>query len=342
MYKLFFRPLLFLLPPETAHSLTLWLLKAFLKVPLAKSLLHALYSVSNRSLERSLFGLTFPNYVGLAAGFDKNARYIDELACFGFGFIEVGTITPLPQPGNSKPRVFRLPQDRALINRMGFNNDGAHVIAQRLKKRKSKIIIGANIGKNKHTPNEKAAEDYVKCFDILNDYVDYFTINVSSPNTPGLRDLQSKEPLQQILRAVQARNKLLPRKKPVLLKIAPDLTHSQLDDIITICQEEGIDGIIATNTTQMRPHLKTDTARIQCIGEGGLSGEPLRELATRVIDYLRSHSKLPVIGTGGIMSKADADKKLQAGALLLQVYTGFIYEGPSLVKKILQKGNQNR
>ncbi len=335
MYKLLVRPLLFLLPPETAHNFTLKIFQLILKIPFAKSLFKAFYSPKNGS-PKNVFELTFPNHVGLAAGFDKNAKYIDELSCLGFGFIEIGTVTPLPQPGNDKPRLFRLSKDQALINRMGFNNDGANAIVARLKKRKSNIIIGGNIGKNKITPNENAADDYVKCFEKLFDYVDYFVVNVSSPNTPGLRELQDKGPLLEILNALQSKNNSKSKRKPILLKIAPDLSTEQLDDIIEITRESKIDGLVATNTTISRDHLKTDKSIIDSCGAGGLSGAPVNERASAVIKYLSSRTKLPIIGVGGIMTNHHAQEKINAGASLLQVYTGFIYEGPGIVKEILK------
>ncbi|HXH18005.1 MAG TPA: quinone-dependent dihydroorotate dehydrogenase [Chitinophagales bacterium] len=336
MYKIFIRPLLFLLPPETAHHYTLTLLKVFLKIPLMRNLVRMIYSRNDAKLRRNVYGLEFPNPVGLAAGFDKNALYMDDLACFGFGFIEIGTVTPLPQPGNEKPRLFRLSKDHALINRMGFNNDGVQVISERLKKRKSKIIIGGNIGKNKNTPNENAADDYLKCFTALFDYVDYFVVNVSSPNTPGLRELQDKEPLLKILKTLQEKNNSQSKRKPILLKIAPDLTPRQLDDIIEIAALTKIDGLVATNTTISRENLVTEKRVVESIGAGGLSGSPLREKATGVIHYLSHKTLLPIIGAGGIMNARDGDEKIKAGASLLQVYTGFVYEGPALVKRLCQ------
>jgi len=334
MYKVV-RSLLFLLPPETAHHFTLSLLKLLLKLPFMKSVIRSMFCVQDERLKRKFFGLEFPNPVGLAAGFDKNACYIDELACLGFGFVEIGTVTALPQPGNVKPRLFRLKKDNALINRMGFNNDGAEKIAERLRKRKSNIIIGGNIGKNKITPNENAADDYVKCFETLFDCVDYFVVNVSSPNTPGLRELQGKAPLLKILNTLQEHNRNKPQRKPMLLKIAPDLTNEQLDDIHSIVTESGIDGVIATNTTIGRNNLKMEKEKSDAIGNGGLSGEPVKQRATEVIHYLSAISshQLKVIGVGGIFSGEDAKEKLAAGASLVQLYTGFIYEGPGLVKE---------
>lgn len=285
-------------------------------------------------LEKTVFGIKFPNPVGLAAGFDKDGKYFEDMSKLGFGFIEIGTVTPKPQPGNPRPRLFRLPSDHALINRMGFNNDGVDAMAKRLKKKRSTgIIIGGNIGKNKDTPNEKAIDDYMICLRTLYPLVDYFVVNVSSPNTPGLRDLQEKEPLTQLLRTLKEEIQKYEVKKPLLLKIAPDLTDSQLDDIVDIVLATGTDGVIATNTTISRAKLRTDTSEI---GAGGLSGMPLRERSTEVIRYLVQKSKgaIPVIGAGGIFSAEDASEKLKAGASLVQVYTGLIYEGPYMIRNI--------
>lgn len=306
------------------------------KLPFLRKMLRRSFSVTDKRLERTLWGITFPNPVGLAAGFDKDARFTDELACLGFGFIEIGTVTPLPQPGNPQPRLFRLPKDQGLINRMGFNNGGADAAAARLKLREEKVIIGGNIGKNKNTPNEEAVSDYLKAFRVLYPVVDYFVVNVSSPNTPGLRELQDKEPLTKLLLAIQEVNKQEIKAKPVLLKIAPDLSDEQLDDIISIVNTAGIDGIIATNTTIDRSMLQTEASEVDAIGAGGLSGAPLRARATEVIRYIstKSAGKIPVIAAGGIFTAADAKEKLDAGASLVQVYTGFIYEGPAIAKNI--------
>lgn len=280
--------------------------------------------------------MKFKNPVGLAAGFDKDAKLIDEMAMLGFGFIEIGTLTPRPQEGNPQPRLFRLPQDEALINRMGFNNGGVLEAVERLKKRKSDVIVGGNIGKNKVTPNENAVDDYLYCLDALHPYVDYFVVNVSSPNTPNLRDLQEKEPLKALLSAVKSANDKKEKPKPILLKIAPDLTDGQLDDIIEIVLETEIDGVIATNTTIDRSALKTDKNQVEAIGAGGVSGKVLKNRSTEVIRYLNQKSigAFPIIGVGGIYSAEDAIEKLQAGASLVQVYSGMIYEGPSLIKRI--------
>ena len=287
-------------------------------------------------MERNVFGLKFANPVGLAAGFDKEAQFIDEFASLGFGFIEIGTITPKGQPGNPRPRLFRLKADEALINRMGFNNDGVEQAVSLLKKRRSKVIVGGNIGKNKLTPNEEAFRDYELCFEALFEHVDYFAVNVSSPNTPNLRELQEKEPLKRLLQRLKERNATKRRSKPILLKIAPDLSDEQLDDIIEIVTEVGMDGVIATNTTISRNGLKTHQSVLEQIGNGGLSGLPVRDRSTQVIRYLKENAKepFPIIGVGGINSPKDALEKLNAGASLIQLYTGFIYQGPSLIKRI--------
>ena len=342
MYQLI-KPLLFKFDPEKIHHAVTGGLKLVNQFWGGKSLIKGTYLYKHPKLEREVFGLKFKNPIGLAAGFDKNAELVEELGNFGFGFIEIGTVTPLPQPGNDKPRMFRLPADEALINRMGFNNQGVDVAAERLSRlKRDDLIIGGNIGKNKITPNEDAVSDYIKCFDRLFDLVDYFVVNVSSPNTPGLRELQEKEPLKNILNTLQQRNLKNGISRPILLKIAPDLTDSQLDDIVEIVQDTKIAGVIATNTTisreglQSETHLKTET--------GGLSGKPLTNRSTQVIKYLSDHSNksFVIIGVGGIHSPQDAIDKLKAGASLIQLYTGFIYEGPDLIgrinKEIVEKG----
>lgn len=335
MYKLV-KPLFFQMNPEQAHHNVTSGLKFFTKIWGTDALLKSLYSVEDPRLQTTVFGLTFKNPVGLAAGFDKNADYIEQMSKLGFGFIEIGTVTPKPQPGNDKPRMFRLVNDEALINRMGFNNQGADVAAGRLKhlKEKNGVIIGGNIGKNKVTPNEEAVNDYIYCFNSLFDYVDYFVVNVSSPNTPGLRDLQEKEPLKKILNKLQDLNNAKASPKPILLKIAPDLTDSQLDDIVEIVQDTKIAGVIATNTTISREGLYSDPNLVK--EAGGVSGKPLTKRSTEVIKYLsdKSNKAFPIIGVGGIHSAADAIEKLNAGASLIQIYTGFIYEGPGLVAEI--------
>lgn len=305
-------------------------------IPGVKAAMRSRFTISSPQLTRRVAGLEFPNPVGLAAGFDKDARWIDNLESLGFGFIEIGTVTPLAQPGNDKPRLFRLPEDNGLINRMGFNNGGAIAAAERIKKRNSKIIIGGNIGKNKVTPNENAVDDYIKCFHALVHVVDYFVVNVSSPNTPGLRELQDKKPLLAILSKLQQLNHDQIRSKPIFLKIAPDLTDDQLNDIVEIVNESGIAGVIATNTTISREGLHTERSVIEAIGAGGLSGLPVKKRSTEVIRYLhhKSNGAFPIIGVGGIETAADAKEKLDAGAALVQVYTGFIYEGPAIAKRI--------
>ena len=335
MYSLF-KGFLFLFQPERAHYITSGFLKFIFKIPGVKSIWESIYIVKHPSLERKVFGLTFPNPVGLAAGFDKDAKMYSDLFSCGFGFIEIGTVTPKSQPGNPKPRLFRLKEDHAIINRMGFNNGGVDVCYERLKNRNRNLIVGGNIGKNKWTENEDAVQDYLICFNTLFDVVDYFVVNVSSPNTPGLRDLQEKEPLLRLLSTLSLENKTKTVTKPILLKIAPDLTDGQLDDIIDIVKESGIDGVIATNTTISREGLKIDRSSIENIGAGGLSGKPLTKRSTEVIRYLsnKSDNAFPIIGVGGIHSVEDAHEKLNAGAALIQLYTGFIYEGPSLIKKI--------
>jgi dihydroorotate dehydrogenase len=337
MYTLLIRPLLFLVDPEVIHRITFGLLKLTLPLPGARLLLRRWFCFQHPRLEKELMGLRFKNPVGLAAGFDKDAKEIDELAELGFGFLEIGTLTPHPQAGNDRPRLFRLPHDQALINRMGFNNEGVLAAVERLKKRKSGIVIGGNIGKNKATPNEKAFEDYNYCFEALYPYVDYFVVNVSSPNTPHLRELQEKEPLKKLLTRIKELNSTKEKAKPVLLKIAPDLTVSQLDDVIGILKETRTDGVIATNTTLSREGLSTPPAAIEKIGAGGLSGRPLARRSNEVISYLRKGlgNSFPIIGVGGIMSTEDALDKFKAGADLIQVYTGFVYEGPGFVKRIL-------
>ena len=336
MYYLL-RKTLFLFDPEKVHYFTMNLLSVVLKIPPFRFLFIRHFQVEDSSLETEIFGLKFKNPVGLAAGFDKNARYINELSHCGFGFIEIGTVTPKAQDGNPKTRLFRLKEDEGIINRMGFNNDGVEMAIHHLKKaRENGVLVGGNIGKNKVTPNEDAVSDYLICFERLFDYVDYFVVNVSSPNTPNLRALQEKEPLQLLLAQIVNKNKTFSNPKPILLKIAPDLSSHQLDDIIDIFASTGIDGIIASNTTISRENLKTSDSRIQEIGAGGLSGKPVRERSTEVIQYLNTHSngKIPIIGVGGIHSANDAIEKIKAGASLVQMYTGFIYEGPAVIKRI--------
>ena len=336
MYKLLIKPIFFLFSPETIHHIVFAMVKFSARIPLKMWTWKKMFCLENDRLKREVFGLTFDNPVGLAAGFDKDAKLYNELAAFGFGFIEIGTLTPKGQPGNPKPRLFRLLQDEALINRMGFNNGGVEEAVERLKKRNTQIMIGGNIGKNKVTPNEDATRDYEISFEALFSYVDYFVVNVSSPNTPGLRELQDKEPLTKLLMRLQELNTAKESRKPILLKIAPDLTDAQLDDIIAIVQDSKIDGVIATNTTIDRSMLTTDQNDVEAIGNGGLSGKPLKARSTDVIRYLskKSNKAFPIIGVGGIHSAEDAIEKLEAGASLVQLYTGFIYEGPALIKRI--------
>ena len=354
MYQLL-KPLLFRLAPERAHYFTVSGLAATLAMPGASEVFRKQYFFEDERLETELFGLPFPNPVGLAAGFDKDGKYYGDMASLGFGFLELGTVTPLPQGGNPQPRLFRLPADRALINRMGFNNEGVDKLAKRLRQygRPGRVILGGNIGKNKVTPNEEATADYVTCFERLFTLVDYFVVNVSSPNTPNLRELQERAPLIALLSTLQELNRTLAsadtrpagplgkpgelhHRKPILLKIAPDLTDGQLEDILEIVKDTGIAGIIATNTTIAREPLTTDISHVEGIGAGGLSGAPLRTRSTQVIRYLseRSNGTLDIIGVGGIDDVASAKEKLAAGAKLIQLYSGMVYAGPGLVRDI--------
>lgn len=331
MYKNIIRPILFCFDPEKVHHFTFSFLKNVCKIPGVPSFLRSMYQINDKRLEREVFGIKFKNPVGLAAGFDKEAKLFSELSNLGFGFIEIGTLTPKAQDGNPKKRLFRLKEDQAIINRMGFNNQGVYKAVERLKKNKN-VLIGGNIGKNKVTPNQNAIDDYVLCFNALYDVVDYFVVNVSSPNTPNLRALQDKEPLTALLSHLQIINKQKPKQKPILLKIAPDLTDDQLLDIIDIVNDTKIDGVIATNTTISREGLQSENKNEM----GGLSGKPLTKRSTEVIRFLseKSNKSFPIIGVGGINSPEDAYEKLQAGASLIQIYTGFIYQGPQLIKDI--------
>ena len=335
MYKRL-KPLIFLFSPEAAHEWTMRLLTLACAIPGVAWILRRHYTVTDKRLEVSIAGLTFPNPVGLAAGFDKDARWLKEMRTLGFGFVEIGTVTPIPQKGNPRPRLFRLPADRGVINRMGFNNGGMVQAAAKLRRRPQGLLVGGNIGKNKTTPNASADLDYLKSFQSLHAHVDYFVVNVSSPNTPGLRELQSKEPLTQLLQLLMNENATMPTSRPIFLKIAPDLSDSELDDIIDLVQETGIAGVIATNTTISREGLQMDEARVQEMGPGGLSGAPVRERSTEVIRYLHTKSggSFPIIGVGGICSGVDAQEKLDAGASLVQVYSGLIFEGPGLIRRI--------
>lgn len=335
MYNLV-KKILFRQDAEDVHYKVMkWLTKAY-NSGVGKTFLRSNYCIKDERLEKEVFGIKFKNPVGLAAGFDKDAKFIDQLSCLGFGFIEIGTVTPKPQDGNERPRLFRLPGDAAIINRMGFNNEGVTAAVERLKTRKSDVIIGGNIGKNKITANEDAINDYDICFKELHDVVDYFVVNVSSPNTPNLRELQEKEPLKKLLLHLQNLNLSFPNPKPILLKIAPDLSNEQLDDVLEIVAETKLAGIVATNTTIDRNVIKATPEQVAEIGAGGLSGKPLRKRSTEVVQYIKDKTagKLPIIAVGGIFTAADAQEKLDAGASLVQVYTGFIYEGPTLVKKI--------
>ena len=337
MYKSIIRPLLFRFDPEGVHHFSFKAIKFFSKVPGFSSLSRKRYKLQHPALKRNLFGLEFENPVGMAAGFDKDAKAFAEFSNLGFGFIEIGTLTPKPQEGNPKTRLFRLKEDGAIVNRMGFNNGGVDAAVERLKnnpKGKKRTLIGGNIGKNKVTPNENAVDDYIICFNKLFEHVDYFTVNVSSPNTPGLRELQDRKPLTHILQTLQDINNQKPARKPILLKIAPDLTDDQLLDIIGIVEDTKIDGVIATNTTIERRELKSNI-KLQKEA-GGLSGAPLTNRATEVISFLhqKSNDAFPIIGVGGIMTAQDAITKIKAGASLVQLYTGFVYEGPALVRDI--------
>ncbi len=347
MYRLL-RNFLFLFSPEWVHYFSMNSLRLLCRLG-GRKILRSMF-VPKENVPSEVLGLRFPNKVGLGAGFDKNARYLRELECLGFGAVEIGTVTPLPQAGNDKPRLFRLPKDKALINRMGFNNEGVEVVRERLKKWKiekgklkvpSTMIIGGNIGKNKVTPNEEAWKDYAICYRELYPYVDYFVVNVSSPNTPGLRELQEKDSLHKILTTLQEMRKELAvanGHKPLLLKIAPDLTKEQIDDVIDLATEIKLDGLVATNTTISREGLLTAADKVNAIGAGGLSGLPVRERSTEVVKYIaeKTEGQLPLIASGGIFTGEDAQEKLKAGASLVQVWTGFIYEGPAIVKKIVR------
>ena len=342
MYKLL-RSFLFLFDAEKVHYFSMDAFKLLCKIPFVKWAIAKNYTPSSAPATK-IFGLEFKNPVGLGAGFDKNAKYLHELEALGFGFVEIGTVTPVPQAGNDTPRLFRLPKDKALINRMGFNNDGVQVVVERLKDWNKKatssndkrLIIGGNIGKNKATPNEDAWKDYEACFTALHAHVDYFVVNVSSPNTPGLRELQEKESLSKILQNLQQLNNAMDKPKPILLKIAPDLTIGQIDDVVDLALEISLDGLVATNTTINRSSLITDENTLQTIGAGGLSGKPVEKQSTEIIGYInkRTNGRLPIIASGGIFNGIDAQKKIAAGASLVQVWTGFIYQGPSIVKNI--------
>ncbi len=336
MYKTIIRPIFFLFDPEKIHYFTFSLIKFLCKIPGVASIFRSIYQIEDKKLERNLFGLTFKNPVGLAAGFDKNAVLYNELSNFGFGFIEIGTVTPKGQEGNPKKRLFRLKDDQGIINRMGFNNEGLAAAIHQLKKNKGKVIIGGNIGKNTQSLPENYTQDYLECFDGLHPYVDYFVLNVSCPNVGSHAKLNDKEYLVELITACQKLNNSKEIQKPILLKIAPDLNDIQLDEIIALVAETQIDGVIASNTSTTRSNLKATDERLQEIGNGGVSGQPIKNQSTKVIRYLadKSNKAFPIIGVGGIHSAEDALEKIKAGADLIQVYTGFIYEGPSLIKKI--------
>ena len=338
MYKFLVRPFLFSFDPEWVHYFTLNTLRLLNKIPISGWLLRKIYSYENPALEKELFGIKFKNPVGLAAGFDKNGKYINELSNLGFGFIEIGTITPKPQQGNPKKRLFRIQNDSAIINRLGINNDGSYICADRLKKNNSDVVIGGNIGKNTTTSNENADADYIQNFETLHQYVNYFVLNVSCPNVTNFTKLQDVEFLKKLVPQLKKINSTKPKKKPILIKISPDLNQDQLDETIDLILSENLDGIIATNTTTKRENLKTNKSKIEKIGNGGLSGEPLKNKSTEVIRYIykKTSGNLPIIGVGGIMNSKDALDKIEAGADLIQLYTGFIYEGPRIVKKINQ------
>ena len=334
-YKLFIRRFLFFFKPELSHYLSIWLLKIFFSIPGFSLLVKWTYSVENKKLHRTVFGIPFKNPIGLAAGFDKNAQFFNEFSSFGFGFIEIGTVTPLAQDGNPKPRLFRLPKDYALINRMGFNNDGIDKIVKRLKNRYTNIIIGGNIGKNKVTDNILASSDYVKCLEKIAPYVDYLVLNISSPNTPNLIELQNKNDLEILLSKVQELNQKK-YNKPILIKISPDLEFTQIDQIIDLVYKFNISGIIATNTSSNRDNLITEKTIVTQKGPGGLSGRPIYLKSKKIISYIskKSSGKIPIIAVGGIMTASDAVEMLNCGASLVQIYTGFIYNGPSIIKEI--------
>ncbi len=336
MYKKIIRQFLFLINPEKVHGIVNFMLKTVFSIPGFRRIVHISYQCRNKKLERQVFGIKFRNPVGLAAGFDKNGRMLKEYSTFDFAFIETGTVTPNAQKGNKKPRLFRLVRDHALINRMGFNNQGAEKVAERLKDKPSGIVIGGNIGKNTSTPNDRAAKDYVYCFRKLYDVVDYFVVNISCPNIGDISELHDKASLRVILSSLLDIRKNMEVKKPILVKVSPDFRDDQIDDAIEVVNELGIEGFVATNTTVTRPVRNTGDLELSRAGDGGLSGLPLRERSTEVIRYIheKTGGKLPIIGVGGIMGPGDALEKLEAGACLVQIYTGFIYEGPGLVKRI--------
>lgn len=336
IYTAFIRPVFFKFDPEKVHYFVFGTIKFFSKIPGFSLLVKSIYKVDSTKLNRDLFGISFKNPVGLAAGFDKNAVLFNELADFGFGFVEIGTVTPKGQEGNPKQRLFRLVEDEGIINRMGFNNLGVDEIIKNLKKNKGKIIVGGNIGKNTNIPEEQYTQDYCEVFNKLHPHVDYFVLNVSCPNVSSHAKLGDKDYLLELISSVKKINSSKDEIRPILLKIAPDLNEGQLDEVIELVAETKLDGVIASNTSVNREGLKASEDQLKAIGNGGLSGKPIRERSTAVIKYLaeKSNKAFPIIGVGGIHSVEDALEKLEAGADLVQVYTGFIYEGPSLVKKI--------
>ena len=338
MYKKLIRPVLFRFSPEKIHHIIIGLLQVLNNIPFMKALLRVFFMSNNESLQRELWGLKFSNPVGLAAGFDKNAEVYEMMGTMGFGFVEIGAVTPKEQDGNPKPRLFRLPKDQALINRMGFNNKGVANAIERLKQRSPGLIVGANIGKNTATPNAQANEDYYQVFHGLFPYVDYFTVNVSCPNISDLHELQDKDSLLELLTGIQKINQEKEKPKPVLLKISPDLNFKQIDDTLEIIRQTGLDGIVAVNTTVSREGLSYSEAEVRAIANGGLSGKPLRDRATEIVRYIhhKTEGKLPIIAAGGIMTEEDALEKLEAGASLIQIFTGFIYQGPAFAKRINQ------
>ena len=336
MYKILIRPILFLFDPEKVHYFTFSVVKFLHKIPFVPGIIRSMFQVNDKRLERTVFGITFKNPVGLAAGFDKNGVIYNELANFGFGFIEIGTVTPIGQVGNPKQRLFRLKDDQGIINRMGFNNEGIAPAIENLKKNKGQVIVGGNLGKNTATTPENYTQDYCEVFKALHPYVDYFVLNVSCPNVGSHAKLNDKDYLIELISTVQELNTKEATQKPILLKIAPDLNNDQLDEIIELVAETEIDGVIASNTSTTRDNLKVSNERLLEIGKGGVSGQPIKSQSTKVIKYLadNSNKSFPIIGVGGIHSAEDAIEKLNAGADLVQIYTGFIYEGPSLIKKI--------
>ena len=337
MYKILFRPILFLFHAEFIHNISFLFIKIICNVPILNIFIKKLFCYDNKKLEVNLFDIKFKNRIGLAAGFDKNAKILNEIEYFGFGHVEIVTITPIAQSGNQKPRLFRLQSEKALINRMGFNNDGLDKILKRIKSYKGNLVIGANIGKNKNTPNNEAINDYLICFKKLRNYVDYFVINVSSPNTPQLRELQSKSNLSSLLKIIQKENSLA-KIVPVLVKIAPDLSKKEIDDIIKVSIKNKIDGVVATNTTTSRKKLINDNFLVNKIGKGGLSGKPIKTKSDEMINYIRkiSKGKIKIIGVGGVFNYSDFKDKIDSGADLVQIYTGWIYEGPLMVKRIIK------